>query len=209
MGTTLRRSRPAHSHPANIADALFTKSRQRVLAVLFGNSGRSFYANEIIRLAGVGTGAVQRELASLASAGLVTVSRLGNQKHYQAKASSPVFESLRDLVLKTSGLADVLRAALAAFGPEIHAAFVYGSVARHEDRSNSDIDVMVISDTLGYADLFAGLEKSSGHLGRTINPTLYSRQEFAKRLRSRQAFLMRVLSHPKLWIIGGEDDLAS
>lgn len=190
-----------------ISDALFSTSRQRVLAVLFVNAGRSFYANEIIRLAGVGTGAVQRELATLASAGILSVTQIGNQKHYQANASSPVFEALRDLVLKTSGVADVLRTALAAFGSDIRAAFVYGSVAKHSDRAGSDIDLMVLSDTLAYAELFAGLEPSAKRLGRTINPTLYSRREFESRIRKKQAFLVRVLAQPKVWIVGGLRDL--
>jgi hypothetical protein len=113
MGT---KKRPAKTLPppiSGIADALFSKVQQRVLAVLFENPGRSFCANEVIALAGSGTGAVQRELACLEAAGLVTVTRVGNQKHYQANAAAPVFEELRGLVLKTSGLADVLRGALA------------------------------------------------------------------------------------------------
>ena len=109
---------------------MFPKVRQRVLAVLFGNPARSFYANEVIALAQSGTGAVQRELAALSEAGLLTVTRQGNQKHYQANAEAPVFAELRGLVLKTMGLADVLRAALAPLSPQIELAFVYGSVAK-------------------------------------------------------------------------------
>ena len=178
-----------------------------MLAVLFGNVGRSFYANEIIRLAASGTGAVQRELASLTDAGLVLVTRVGNQKHFQANANAPVFACLRDLVLKTSGLADVLRSALAAVAPDIRAVFVYGSVARHEDRTGSDIDLMVVSDGLAYADLFAALEEAARRLGRPVNPTLYSNAEFAERVGRRNAFITRVLAQPRLWVIGGDDDL--
>jgi len=116
-----------------VADALFAKVQQRVLGVLFGNPRRSFYANEVIALAHSGTGAVQRELARLEDAGLVTVTRVGKQKHYQANAASPVFEELRGLVLKTSGLADLLREALAPVERRIRAAFVYGSIAKGED----------------------------------------------------------------------------
>jgi hypothetical protein len=111
MGTKKRRAK-APAAPSGIADALFSKVQQRVLAVLFGNPGRSFYANEVIGLAGSGTGAVQRELARLEAAGLVTVTRIGKQKHYQANAAAPVFEELRGLVLKSTGLVDVMRDAL-------------------------------------------------------------------------------------------------
>jgi predicted nucleotidyltransferase len=193
----------------SVADALFSKGQQRVLAVLFGNPGRSFYANEIIALAGSGTGAVQRELARLESAGLVTVRRVGKQKHYQANPETPVFAELRAVVLKTSGLADVLRAALAPLSEDIRAAFVYGSVAKREDTVSSDIDLMVISDRLNYADLFAVLEEATGRLGRKVNPTVYAPAELARRIRQGNAFVRRVLAQPKIWLIGSERDIAS
>src|SRR6058998_3432681 len=118
-----RTSRNSRHRSASLADALFAKVQQRVLGVLFGNPGRSFYANEVIGLARSGTGAVQRELARLEASGLVRVTRLGKQKHYQANTASPVFQELRSLVLKTVGLADVLRGALAPVAKSIHAAF--------------------------------------------------------------------------------------
>ena len=197
------------SRSTSVADALFTKGQQRVLGVLFGNPDRSFYANEIISLAGSGTGAVQRELARLEGAGLVTVARVGKQKHYQANAAAPVFAELRALVLKTSGLADVLRAALAPLSAEIRAAFVYGSVAKNEDAATSDIDLMVISDRLTYADLFSVLEEVSARLGRRVNPTVYAPAELVRRARQGNAFVKRVLAQPKIWLIGGERDLAA
>lgn len=192
-----------------LADALFTKVQQRVLALLFGNPGRSFYANELIALAGSGTGAVQRELARLAASGLVTVSHVGNQKHYQANAASPVYEELRGLVLKTSGLVDVLRVALQPLAARIESAFVYGSVAKQQDTAGSDIDLMVVSDTLSYADLFAALEGAAEKLGRAVNPTVYSRKELDKRVRSDNAFIKRVWSQPRLQVIGALHEFAT
>lgn len=194
---------------SGVAEALFTKVQQRVLAVLFGNTGRSFYANEIIRLVGSGTGAVQRELARLETAGLVTVARVGKQKHYQANSASPVFEELRSLVLKTSGLVDVLRAALAPLAAQIHAAFVYGSVAQGQDTAQSDIDLMVVSDSLTYADLFAALEPATQQLGRPVNPTVYSAEELDKRVRADNAFVKRVLAKQKLFVIGESHGFAA
>lgn len=187
-----------------LADALFAKVQQRVLGVLFGNPGRSFYANEVIRLAGSGSGAVQRELARLEASGLVTVTRLGKQKHYQANAASPVFEELRAFALKTFALADVLRAALDPVAENVQAAFVYGSIARGQDVAASDIDLMVISEELAYAELFAAVEKASVRVGRKIAPTIYSREEWAKRQAEGNAFVTRVLAQPKLWLIGDE-----
>ena len=189
------------------ADALFPAVRQRVLAVLFGSPDRSFYANELIALARSGTGAVQRELASLLAAGLITVRDQGNQKHYQANAASPVFAELRGLVLKTVGLADVLRAALAPLEDQVAAAFVYGSVARQQDTAASDVDVLIVSDALGYAEVFGALESAAQTLGRAINPTLYTRAELARRRAQDNVFVTRVLDQPRIWLMGDEEAL--
>lgn len=190
-----------------MADALFPKVRQRVLGVLFGNPGRSFYANEVIALAQSGTGAVQRELAALLDAGLLLMTKRGNQKHFQANAAAPVFAELRGLVLKTMGLADVLRAALAPLEAQISAAFVYGSVAKQQDTAQSDIDVLIVSSTLGYADVFGALENATTQLGRKVNPTLYTPDDIAKRLAQDNSFITRVLQQPKIWLIGTEEQL--
>lgn len=191
----------------SIADALFPQVRQRVLAVLFGTPGRSFYANEVIALAQSGTGAVQRELAALSAAGLLTVSRQGNQKHYQANTSAPVFVELRGLVLKTMGLADVLRSALAPLAVHIDGAFVYGSVARQQDTAHSDVDVMIVSATMGYGEVFDALEAATVSLGRKVNPTLYSPADWFKRLDQDNTFVHRVWEQPKIWLIGSEAQL--
>jgi predicted nucleotidyltransferase len=199
--------KPPAPASTSLADALFPKVRQRVLAVLFGTPDRSFYANEVIALAQSGTGAVQRELAGLSEAGLLTVRKQGNQKHYQANADAPVFAELRGLVLKTVGLADVLRAALVPLAAQIDLAFVYGSVAKQQDTAQSDVDVMIVSPSLGYADVFGALENATTVLGRKVNPTLYTPADLAKRIQQDSAFVTRVLQQPKIWLIGNEEQL--
>lgn len=192
------------SESSTLADALFPKVRQRVLAVLFGAPDRSFYANEVIALAQSGTGAVQRKLADLSGAGLLTVRKQGNQKHFQANAQSPVFAELRGLVLKTVGLADVLREALAPLAGQIAQAFVFGSMAKQQDSAASDVDLLLVSDTLGYGDVLAALEPAMQRLGRTINPTLYTAADFQARRAGDNAFITRVMQQPKIWLIGQE-----
>jgi len=193
----------------SLADALFSSTQQRVLAYLFGQPERSFFATELIRLAGGGSGAVQRELARLEDSGLVSVSRLGTQKHYQANPKSPIFSELCAIAKKTVGLAEPLRTALKPLAKRISAAFVYGSVAKKQDTATSDIDLMVISASLTYADLFSALEEASERLGRKVNPTLYSQQELAKRVKQGNAFVTRVLAQPKIWLVGSENDFAA
>ena len=194
---------------AGLADALLSTTQQRVLGLLFGQPERSFYATELIGRTGGGSGAVQRELARLETSGLVTVRQLGSQKHYQANPESPLYKELIGIVTKTVGLAGPLREALASFAPRIVAAFVYGSVAKRRDTTRSDIDLMVVSDKLTYADVYGALEAAGARLGRTISPTVYSRKEMAKRVKEGNAFVKRVLEQPKVWVIGSERDLGA
>jgi predicted nucleotidyltransferase len=189
------------------ADALFTKTQQRVLAVLFGQSDRSFYANEIIGLAGSGSGAVQRELARLEAATLVTVRRIGNQKHYQANHQAPIFAELRDIVVKTFGLADVLRTALQPLWPFVELAFVYGSIAKGSEHAGSDVDLMVVGSIASNAQLLEALLPAQAQLGRAVNPTLYTPSEFAQRIGDGRSFIMRVLDQPKIFVKGTEHDI--
>ncbi len=198
--TTLRSS--------NLADALFSGTQQRVLGLLFEQPERSFYATELINLAGVGSGAVQRELASLSQSGLVTVKPVGNQKHYQANPASPIYDELCGLVRKTVGLAEPLRAALAPLATQIKAAFVYGSVAKKEDTASSDIDLMLVSDTLTFGDTILALQAATESLGREVNPNIFTPQDFANRLKEGGSFVSRVMAQPKVWLIGGEHDLS-
>ena len=191
----------------SVADALFTKVQQRVLAALFGNPARSFYAQELIARVASGTGAVQRELARLVESGLVTATRVGRQKHYQANAASPVFDELRALVLKTSGLADVLRAALQPLADQLALALVFGSVAKRRDTAASDVDLLVVADDVAYPELYAALAPAEAQLGRPVNPTLLTRGELARRVAEGNAFATRVLDGPKLWVVGGPNDL--
>lgn len=198
-----------HLALSGIADALFSTTRQRILAYIFGQPDRSFYASELIALTGSGSGGVQRELARLTQSGLTTVRRVGNQKHYQANPESPVFQELCDIVDKTVALVGPLRKALAPLEKDIFVAFIYGSVAKRMDTASSDIDLMLISDTLSYAEAFSALEETAGRLNRAVNPTVYSREEFKRRQLENNAFIKRVLSQPKLWITGNDEVLAA
>src|SRR6266849_2822605 len=188
INTGYRRSRPK-----SLADALFTKTQQRVMRVLFGQPERSFYSAELIRDAGTGSGATQRELAKLEGSGLIVARRIGHQKHYQANAASPLYSELRSIVLKTVGLAEPVRDALKPLSSTIRAAFMYGSVAKATDQSSSDIDLMIISDSLTYGEVFCAVERVTRTVGRKVNPTVYTAAEFSKRAGTENAFVTRVL----------------
>jgi len=192
---------------ANLSNALFSKVQRCVLGLLYGNPDRSFYANELFRLVGSGTGAVVRELAKLADSGLVTVSKIGNQKHYQANRAAPIFEELRGIVLKTFGVADVLRQGLLPISSKTTVAFVYGSVAKGTDTAKSDIDVMVIGEDLAYPEVYSALMPVEAQLARKINPSIYSHEDVRLKLKKGNAFLTRIMAQPKIFLIGSERDL--
>lgn len=194
---------------ANLSDALFTATQQRVLACLFSHPGHSYSVRELIQATGAGSGAVQREVARLAGSGLLSMQQVGNQKRYRANPDAPIHDELVSIVRKTFGLADPLREALAPLGDAIQAAFVYGSVARGQDTGGSDIDLMLLSDTLTYGDAMAALHPLGERLGRTVNPTLYTRADWRERIESGNSFATRVLAQPRIWLIGGEHDLAA
>lgn len=194
--------------PSGLADALFSSVEQRLLALLFGQPDRRYQSSELVRLARSGNGATQRVLARLVTAGLVTVTEVGNQKHYQANRSNPVFPELHGLIVKTVGLLEPLRSALRPLGPRMVAAFVYGSVAKGTDRAKSDVDLLVVSDEVDHADLFDALRLVEESLARTVNPTVFGVAEWQSKRADPRSFVSRVATGPRLFVIGTEDDVA-
>ena len=207
MGT--KYDTPSEDQPVRMVDVLFTKTQRDLYALLFGQPHRSFYTNELIREIGGGTGAVQRELSRLARSGLVTKTRIGSQTHYQANAGSPIFLPLREIILKTVGVSASVRQALEPFSDSISLAFLYGSVAQERDTSNSDIDLLLVSDSLAYAEVMTALEPVSEQLGRRVSPTIYTSSEFHKRMERNNPFLKKTLARPRIVLLGDDHDIGA
>jgi predicted nucleotidyltransferase len=193
---------------SGLAAALFSPVLRRVLGLVFGQPDRAFQSAELIRLAGSGTGATHRVLTRLAACGLVTVTRSGNQKHYRANRSSPIFEELHRLIVKTVGVVEPLRLALQGRAQEMRAAFVFGSIAKGTDRAGSDVDLLVVSDRLDHAELFELLQPAEATLARRVNPTVMTIEEWRARNSDPTSFVARVTAGPRLFLIGTADDLA-
>ncbi|MEA3138526.1 MAG: hypothetical protein QOK23_695 [Gammaproteobacteria bacterium] len=191
----------------SLSNALFSKVQQRVLALIFGQPDRSFYASEIIRNVQSGTGAVERELSRLQRSGLVSVERIGNQKHYRANHQSPIFAELQSLVIKTVALTEPLRRSLEPCADKVRAAFVYGSVTKGMDTARSDIDLMVIGDGLNYSELYAALQNVENALGRKVSPTFLSPKDWRRKASEKGSFISKVNALPKLFVFGSEQDL--
>ncbi len=186
----------------SLGDALFTATQQKVLALLYGKPDRSFYANEIARWAQVGKGSVMRELDRMQKAGVLVLTQQGNQTHYLANAQCPIYAELLGIVRKTFGVAEHLRAALAPLVGKLHWAFVYGSIAKGTAHSGSDIDLMLIGEGVNYSDVMTLLMPVEEQLGRTINPTLYTKATWQAQHKTDDNFVQRLAQQEKIDIIG-------
>ena len=189
----------------SIGDALFTKTQQRVLGLLFGKPDKSFYTNEIMRWAAMGRGTVSRELERLVSAGLISITREGNQNHYQANSKNPVYSELVSIVKKSFGIADEIRERLKPLGKNIELAFVYGSISKGSETKTSDIDLMLVGKDLSYGLIMEALMPLEESLQRTINPTIYDMKDLVAKLNEGNSFVTRVMEQPKIMIKGSED----
>ncbi len=206
MGTiVLKMSTPIETD--KLSASLFGKTRRAILSLLYSHPDEAFYLRQLVRAAGVGLGAVQREVRRLSDAGIIRRMVRGRQVYYQANSHSPVFEELRSLVIKTAGVGDVLRAAMAPVTERINVAFIYGSVARGGEHRGSDLDVLVVGDVT-FAEITSALSRAQETLRRDINPTVYPPTEFQSKLAAGQHFLETVLKETKIFLIGDESELA-
>ena len=190
-----------------LGETLFSRNRRALLAIFFGHPDEEFYLRQVVRASGGGLGAVQRELRELTGAGILTRSARHKQVYFKADPQCPVIEELKGLVIKTAGLADVLRTSLAGLADRISLAFVYGSFARGRQTRPSDVDLLVVGG-VGFADVVAALADAQAKLGREVNPTVYPPAEFRAKLVSRHHFLQTILKREKIFLVGDERELA-
>jgi predicted nucleotidyltransferase len=191
----------------NISSVLFGQTRRAILGFLYSQPDKSYYLRELARHARTGLGAVQREVALLTEAGILHRSVRGNQVFYQANRNNPIFPELKSIIAKTAGTHDILRESLLPLRPRIEAAFVYGSIARNEERAESDVDLLVVGE-VAFTKVAAAVTPAQKKLGREINPTVYPLVEFQSKLKANNHFLKTVLRQKKLFIFGDENELS-
>ena len=188
-----------------LAEILSSNIRAEIFRNLFGLEKHSLHLREIERRTGFAVGTVQQEINKLQRLDIITRIKDGNRIYYKANTDHPIYPEIRNLVLKTSGLAELLKDALSA-ETKIKIAFVFGSIARKEERAASDVDLMVIGD-IGLRKLTGLLMDVSEKLSREINPYRLTESEFIKRKKEKDHFLQEVLESPKIFIAGTEDEL--
>ena len=188
-------------------NALFGSTRQEVLRLFFAQADRRLFLRQVIRALNLGSGAVQREIARLTEAGILTRTVEGRQTYFQANTATPIFEELQGIVRKTFGTADVLRNALQPIADRITVAFIFGSVAAGTENASSDIDLMIVGKALNMDDVLSALDGTQQKLCREVNPTVFAVEEFRRKLSERRHFVSTVAAGPKIYLIGGESEL--
>ncbi len=190
-----------------LAESLFSKVQLRVMTLLFGQPDRDYLSSELIELADSGVGAVRRVIKRLLKSGLVTVTFIGTRKLYKANRNSPIFEELHSIILKTAALSIPLLSALEPFSADIIVAFIFGSIAKGNDNSESDVDLLIIGNGLSYTKLLTALQPVENEISRSINAQILTADEWREINDKENSFVLNVRSQPKIFLIGNENDL--
>ena len=177
-----------------------------MLGWLLGHPDEAYYLRELVRHIGGAVGAAQRELELLTASGLVRREVRGKQVYFQANQKAAIFPELQALFAKTVGLVDVLRESLMPLADRVRVAFVFGSAARGELHASSDVDLLVVGD-VSFGDVIAAIQGAEKRLGRDVNPTVFSDDEFQTKVLAKHHFVTSVLGQPKMFVLGENDDL--
>ena len=190
----------------NLCSGIFGKTRQAVLALLYGRADSSFYTKQVLDAVKIGRGTVQRELKNLTDTGIIIREVQGRQVYYRANEKCPIFKELKSIVRKTFGVANVLRQSLTSKADKVQVAFIFGSIARSADDRRSDIDLMVVG-RITFGDVVSLLKPAEEKVGREVNPVVYPVAEFKKKVKEDHHFVKTVLEEEKIFVIGDEDKL--
>jgi len=199
MGTTT-------NDQSGFLSGLFGKTRQSVLSVLYIHPDEAFYMRQLSRMTGIQMGALQRELKQLSDNGIIRRNVQGKQVYFQANRDCPIFNELKGIIIKTVGIADVLRSALLSLNKKIRTALIYGSFARGDEGKGSDVDLLVIGD-VALKEVVSSLSSAQQTIGREINPVVYPVEEFRKKIREKHHFLSSVVDEPAIFLIGDKGEL--
>ena len=185
-----------------LAAALFPRTRRNVLQHL-SESPEGLHLRELERRTGVNSRHLQRELHSLRDAGLLMARKVGNQVIYRLNPDCPIYDEVRAIVRKTLGLAGTLRQAIEPLSSKIELAYVYGSLAQGQERSDSDVDLMIVGD-VSLREISPLLTEAHRAIRREISPTLYRSAKYADALKDSDSFVRKVHDGPRIVLIGGD-----
>ena len=189
-----------------LSDILSSRVRAEYLRIFFGINSKEHHLREIERRSGFAIGTVRQEAKKLEKLELILKRIDGNRTYFRANQNHPLYNILHNLVLQTSGLVDVFKEHLVV--ESIQFAFIFGSIAKGTETSESDIDLFIIGN-LGLRELSKIIKKPSRILNREINPHVMTATEFKKRVQENEHFISNMINTPKLMIIGNENDLTN
>ena len=187
---------------------LGSRLRAKVLGWLFSHPDERYFVRQLTALVKEDSTNVSRELARLEKTGILVKNTEGKQKYYQANRQSPIFNELHGLILKTVGVADIIKKALEPRIADIRLAFIFGSVAKRAEDRFSDIDLLVVGD-ITFGEVVDLILTAEGALNRELNPVVYTLAEFNKRLSENHYFIRDILSEDKIFVVGDENELKS
>jgi predicted nucleotidyltransferase len=189
----------------DLAAVLFPGTKRKIFALFFLNPDQEYYFSEVVRLTGTRQGVIQRELKNLTEADILTVEKRGRQKFYAVNRKNPIFQDLRNIIFKTYGVIGKIREVLEPIGKQITIAFVYGSFARGEEVSDSDLDLFVVG-SIRLDELVSVLSNVEQAIGREISPALFSVTESKKQWSQKNHFIRSMAKTEKEFVIGSEDE---
>lgn len=187
-------------------DSLLTPIKQEILSATYGQPEKWWYLSELAANARTSPSSLQRELSAFAANGLLERRRDGGRIYFKAATDSPLFAPLKELLERSLGPTGAIREAIARLTDRIEAAFIYGSVAKGEERVDSDMDILFIGE-VGLAELAKTLKSLERKFGREFNAKCYSPFEFVSKFRKRNHFIRTVMREPKIFLVGDEDDI--
>src|SRR3972149_3960894 len=187
---------------------LGSRLRAKVLGWLFSHPDERYFVRQLTALVKEDSTNVSRELARLEKTGILVTTTEGKQKYYQANRQSPIFNELHGLILKTVGVADIIKKALEPRMADIKLAFIFGSVAKRAENRFSDIDLLVVGD-ITFGEVVDLISTAEGALNRELNPVVYKLAEFNKRVSENHYFIRDILSGDKIFVVGDENELKS
>lgn len=187
-----------------IINSLFPQTRSKVLATLLLSPKKWWYLRDLAKHLSLSPSSLQREMASLTNSGILENRKDGNRVYYRANQSCPILKELQGIMIKTNGIKDVLVDFLEKYSKKVKFAFIYGSIARNEELSESDVDLMIIGD-LSLTTIGTKLTQIEEKINREINPTIYFENEFVKKTKDNH-FLKDVVSNKKIFIIGNDEE---
>jgi predicted nucleotidyltransferase len=190
----------------SVIDAIISTTKQKILSAMILKPDKWWYLSDLAKEIKTSPSSLQRDLLKLTDADVLRKRQEGNRTYYQANTNCPIFYELQGILIKTVGICDKLSSALQPLLHQIHTAFIYGSIARKEEVSTSDVDIMIIGEAK-FADIVKRLKPVERIIDREINPTVYQINEFMKGL-SESSFLMEVMEGEKVFVIGNDKKLA-